>query len=342
MKQCPACNRSYTDDGLSFCLEDGTPLVNAGADSSSSFDPSATLAFTPARETNPPPVNIYSPGQTPPSPAQPPWSPTPPAYRPEPQHARKSSTTPWIIGAIAAVIVLGIGLIVLLSIIGSQSKDSNKNSAAGVVNANSNSTISTKTSNTTIATSSTMLRDDFSTQNWPTGESAYGSYYQDGQYHMKAKPELYVFMFPRLTGNYASKDAIVKVTVRSVSGTSPEYGYGLIMHGKVNSKGSLEGYGFFIYTGATPGYQIVHFTNGEPNALVKWTNSSVIRTGTSPNQIEVRARGSQLNMYVNGQLLKGVTDTSNVTDGFVGLYTSETPEVAFDDLEIDRGASATN
>lgn len=271
-------------------------------------------------------------------PAAPPWSPPPPAYSPAPQPARKPSTTPWIIGAIAGVIILGIGIVVLLSIIGSESKDNNKNSNAGVVNANgSNTTVSTKTANTTTTTPSTTLRDDFSTQNWPTGESAYGSSYKDGQYHMKAKPDLYVFMFPLNTGNYASKDATVKVTVRSVSGTSPEYGYGLIMHGKVNPKGSLEGYGFFIYTGSTPGYQIVKFKDGEPDALVKWTNSSVIRTGTSPNQIEVRARGSQLNMYVNGQYLKGVTDTSNVTDGFVGLYTSETPEVAFDDLQIDMG-----
>lgn len=27
MKICPTCNRSYTDDSLKFCLDDGTPLV---------------------------------------------------------------------------------------------------------------------------------------------------------------------------------------------------------------------------------------------------------------------------------------------------------------------------
>src|SRR5215213_55715 len=27
MKRCPECRRDYTDDTLSFCLEDGTPLV---------------------------------------------------------------------------------------------------------------------------------------------------------------------------------------------------------------------------------------------------------------------------------------------------------------------------
>ncbi len=27
MKRCPECRRDYYDDTLSFCLEDGTPLV---------------------------------------------------------------------------------------------------------------------------------------------------------------------------------------------------------------------------------------------------------------------------------------------------------------------------
>ena len=27
MKRCPTCKRSFEDDTLSFCLEDGTPLV---------------------------------------------------------------------------------------------------------------------------------------------------------------------------------------------------------------------------------------------------------------------------------------------------------------------------
>lgn len=301
----------------------------AGQEQSSSFDPGATLAFTtPARDTNPPPTNIYAPGGASTAPGTPPpaplWSPTPPP--PAHTSARKSSTTPWIIGAVATVIVLGIGIVVLLTIIGSRTQERNKNSGPGVVIPNS--------------TPSSVMRDDFSEQHWPAGESAYGSYYKDGQYHMKAQPDLYVYMFPRNTGNYASKNATVKVTARSVSGTSPEYGYGLIVHGKVNSKGTLDGYGFLIYTGSTPGYKITQFKDGTPNDLVDWTESSVIRASTSPNQLEVRASGSQLSFYVNGQFLKSVTDTSNMTEGFVGLYTSETPEIAFDDLEIDRSAKA--
>ncbi len=56
----------------------------------------------------------------------------------------------------------------------------------------------------------------------------------------------------------------MKVTTRNVDGKSPEYGYGLIAHGKVNGKGNLEGYGFLIYTGSNPKYEIVHFVDGDP------------------------------------------------------------------------------
>ena len=35
MKKCPACNRTYTDDTLKFCLEDGSSL-------SAAYDPQAT------------------------------------------------------------------------------------------------------------------------------------------------------------------------------------------------------------------------------------------------------------------------------------------------------------
>src|SRR5438046_7678962 len=80
MKRCPQCNRSYTDDALSFCLDDGTPLISASAPTS--FDPSATVQYPQSRETSPQPTIAYTPGQPQqaplPPPSQPPWSPMPP------------------------------------------------------------------------------------------------------------------------------------------------------------------------------------------------------------------------------------------------------------------------
>jgi hypothetical protein len=330
------------DDSQLFCLEDGSQLIAAGTGSSgqASFDPNATLAYSPARDTSPPPENFYP--QTPSAPVPPArsWSPTP--YTPATAQAHKSNAKPWIIGAIAAVIVLGIGIVVLLAIIGRDAADNSKNSNRTVAGNTNSGPVNTNNSNrTTVHAPSNVLKDDFSTERWPTGDRAYGSFYQDGEYHMKGKPKLYVFMFPLSSAsdglvNYTTKDATVKVTARSVDGKSPEYGYGLIVHGKVNQKGNLEGYGFLIYTGSTPMYEIVRFADGEPTNVVNWTQSSVIRAGTNSNQIEVRTSGSQLSMYVNGQFIKSITDTANYTEGYVGLYTSETNEVAFDDMEIER------
>lgn len=340
MKQCPACNRTYTDDELSFCLEDGAPLhITAGAPQQpSSFDSNAdpykTLAYTP-RETSPPPMAVHPVAPTHPIPApQPGWSPSQaPPYGV--QLARKSGRAV-IIWAIVGVALLAVGIIVLLAIIGKNSEDSGANANRTEINKNSNSVVSNANTDNRESTSSGSLKDDFSTENWPSGEGAFGSFYQDGEYHMVGKPKLYVFIFPRNSNNYRSEDATVKVTARSVDGKSPEYGYGLVIHGRINQARQLEGYGFLIYTGDVPKFEIVRFVAGEPKQIVAWKDSSAVRGGTSPNQIEVRASGSLLSFYINGQFADSITDTANLRSGYVGLYTSEINEVAFDDMEIAK------
>lgn len=58
MKRCPTCQRTYTDDSLRFCLQDGTALLS---ESSASFDASATLVLPEgggARGGEPPPTEV--------------------------------------------------------------------------------------------------------------------------------------------------------------------------------------------------------------------------------------------------------------------------------------------
>jgi hypothetical protein len=62
----------------------------------------------------------------------------------------------------------------------------------------------------------------------------------------------------------------------------------------------------------------------------------VIRGGTSPNQLEARIKGDDISFYINGQYVNRITDSENYKRGVVGFYTSDTDEVAFDDLEIRR------
>lgn len=54
MKQCRTCNRTYADDSLNFCLEDGNPL-------SALYDPEATRIVSPNAVPSPaikPPIQI--------------------------------------------------------------------------------------------------------------------------------------------------------------------------------------------------------------------------------------------------------------------------------------------
>lgn len=137
MKRCPTCTRTFLDEQLSYCTDDGTRLVDQ--QQSSSFDPQATVLDSPKVATNdissPAPTRPFRademPGgwSTPHSWADPPaapvvtppsWSstPTPPpsAWTPPPAPrvgyaARKPQQNPVAIASLAAgVFSLTIGL----------------------------------------------------------------------------------------------------------------------------------------------------------------------------------------------------------------------------------------
>jgi ketosteroid isomerase-like protein len=64
MKRCPTCQRTYADDSLRFCLQDGTALLSV-SDAPASLDPSATLVLPESATARhePPPTEML-PSQT--------------------------------------------------------------------------------------------------------------------------------------------------------------------------------------------------------------------------------------------------------------------------------------
>jgi type II secretory pathway pseudopilin PulG len=342
MKRCPQCNRTYTDDGLSFCLDDGSPLTIAGGPPPS--DPGATIQYPQARDTSPQPTIAYNPVpvSTPPPPVAPPpaWSPMPP-----PQ-TQKRSVWPWLLGVGAVLVLMGIGVVVLIFVVSRVTTDNNNNRAnsnnannANVKTANRNSNRNDNTNsndNTNTSSTPTTFNDDFSAQTWGVGTWDDGrAWYSDEEYHMRAISGRFIVMYAPEKTPYYTKDATVKVGLRSIDGNPPETGYGLVVHGEKKDD-KLEDYGFLIYNGPNPKYKIVLHKGGDQTNLIAWTSSSVIRTGTSPNQLEVRISGPKLDFYINGQFITSITDSANYKTGRAGFYTSDVGEVAFDDLEISK------
>jgi hypothetical protein len=335
MKRCPQCNRTYTDDALSFCLDDGSPLLSTSGPSAA--DSSPTIQYPPPRETNAQATIAFNPGQQQQQPPGPPpaWSPMPPPV------TQKRSVLPWVLGIGAVLLFMGIGVVILIVAIARVTNDNsnNSNNSNRLANRNTNKNTNGDDPNSNSNTRSTLssYKDDFSDNTrWGTGESQYGNiWYQDESYHMHATKSGFIVMYAPDKPEYHDDNATVRVGLRSIDGNPPITGYGVTVHGE-KKDGKLEDYGFLIYNGDAPKYKIVLHKAGAESKVVDWTPSSTIRAGALPNEIEVRMRGLKMDFYINGQFVTSITDEANYKAGRVGLYTSDVGEVAFDDLEINK------
>jgi hypothetical protein len=263
---------------------------------------------------------------------------------------QKRSVWPWVLGIGAVLVFLGIGVVILIFAIASITNSNNNNRVANTNtntnsnrnsnrntnrNANDNSN-SSSNENTNTRSSLTSFTDDFSQQTWWTGPSAYGRvWYDNEEYHMHAITGRYIVMYAPDKPEYHDENATVRVGMRSIDGDPPETGYGLVVHGEKKTD-NLEDYGFLIYNGSNPKYKIVLHRAGSETKIVDWTPSSTIRTGTLPNQLEVRIRDTKMDLYINGQFVTSIVDEAGYKRGRVGFYTSDKGEVAFDDLEINK------
>ena len=118
MKRCPTCNKTFDDANLSFCIDDGTPLVPIADDETTVVSPST------GSQTDEPPA--YKPRDWQTLPYQPPGSTGPT------NGTKKSKTWPWIVGLLAVVIVGFVGLGIAAALIVPRLVRTNRNSNANV------------------------------------------------------------------------------------------------------------------------------------------------------------------------------------------------------------------
>ena len=97
MKRCPTCKRLFTDLNLSFCTDDGTPLVKVVDESEATVV--NTSGPSAARADGPKDADAQ---------AQPAYQP-PGSYLPPPQPARRK-VWPWVVGILALLLAIIAGL----------------------------------------------------------------------------------------------------------------------------------------------------------------------------------------------------------------------------------------
>ena len=142
MKRCPTCNRTFTDPNLSFCIEDGTPLIKTDAPA---YDAEATIV---SPSTGP---REGASGSAAPEPASAPSDWKVPAYQapgqfpPPPPAAPKRKMWPWVVGFLTLLLLVLVGLGIAAAILvpnmmrAAQNRNENRSTFPANVRGNENS-----------------------------------------------------------------------------------------------------------------------------------------------------------------------------------------------------------
>lgn len=175
-----------------------------------------------------------------------------------------------------------------------------------------------------------LFEDDFSDpgSGWEVGNYETGSLaYSDGGYSVTSLGD----GSPMWGLAYRSfQDLIIEVDATQVSaGPEDDNAYGVMCRVQPNDDGyvlRISGDGF---------YAIHKIEDGDFEALVDWSTSAEIRQGDATNRIRAVCDGSDLALFVNGELLADASD-STFSEGDIALTATSFEEVAtevrFDNL----------
>lgn len=129
MKHCPTCQRTFEDDSLSYCLDDGTPLAAENSRRPDSDETLVTPTPTPspgesgARRELPPTQYAQLPGKATVSASGVEIPPMPP-YRTTPEKRR---VWPWVVAGLVGLFLIGIVIAAVITIPMMVQNSSNQN-----------------------------------------------------------------------------------------------------------------------------------------------------------------------------------------------------------------------
>lgn len=311
MKICPRCQKTYADEDLNFCLDDGATLTFSIAVDNPL---PATVLLTQPRPTA---SNQNFESQ---SGSQSGWNnPNQFSMQPPP---RKSKNWLWALGIIGGLILLcGGGSVGFIAWVASLPEtDANYNGS--------------KTVNTPQNTSSDKTtRQVIDLSKWVKGDTDIGTTeYSNGRFIMGSKQPGYYYVLVS-QAIYKTENAITKVTVKNINEDSTTLGFGLVVHS--NPIPLTQDYAFLIDSESQK-YRVVRHLPGEEIVVVGWTRSSAIKNGDAENVLEVRDENKKMNFYINGEFIKTVDNKDGYSGGVAGLYSGDAVQAAFSNFEIKK------
>ncbi|HMJ08516.1 MAG TPA: hypothetical protein VK468_05900 [Pyrinomonadaceae bacterium] len=317
MKICPTCRRTYSDDGLNFCLEDGTVLTLAPSEAP------PTVMMNQPRPTDPAPISAAG-GIN--APAQP--------YSMKPK--KSSKTWLWVVAILGLLLlVCGGGIAAMVGYVYTHPELAANNSKVPsnrpvVINGNNSSTPSASPSPSPFDSASF---DTLDLSEWVRDTSAWGNTeFTNGEFIMSSKQKGYYYVLVAPEG-YTTDGAVTHVTLSNIDNANSSMGYGLVFHS--NPDPLVDDFAFLINT-KTRKYRVVTHKPGKESTVVAWTTSPFIKDGTQENILEARDQADKTDLYINGQLITSVKNAAAYKNGVPGLYSGDAARIAFKNLEIKK------
>jgi hypothetical protein len=180
-----------------------------------------------------------------------------------------------------------------------------------------------------------LWQDDFgdSGSGWEIGEYDDGHVgYKDGDYFVTSvNTEIGMWG----VAGRSFDNVIIEVDATQVSaGPNSDNAYGVVCREQEGS-----GHGYYLRISGDGYYSIAKAANEEFTALIDWTESDAIKKGNATNHIEAICNGSTLELFVNGERLGSVED-STFTSGDIAFtattYEEEMTEAHFDNLVVRK------
>lgn len=315
MKTCPACRRTYEDDGLNFCLEDGA-VLNLSAGSA-------------------PTVVMGKPGPTDRAPRE--YGarmgaavPNAPAYSLQAKK-RSSKTWVWVLGIFGILILICGGgfagfFFYLASVANTNS--SFKGPPNSPTGRNSNGFTRASPSRSPAGTSAA---NEVDLSEWVEEPTKWlETEYADGEFFMTSKQSGYYYVLVAKKDEFSGA-SVARVTVRNAGDQAAELGYGLVFHSDMTPL--TNDYAFLIDTKGKR-YRVVRHDAEREKTITAWTASDLIKQGAEPNVLEARDKGEKIELYINGRLATSITNKQGPKGGVPGLYVGDGAKVGFRKLEV--------